>query len=158
KTGSVRLTLRVTLDRLSYELSCGLPVGSASAFDLDPVVKEEKVWFLVGRERTPLLDLGNSSVLAREADGRRNSYPMALTEAESALAQGREPYRFPQLSALRQEILNRRFYHHLRTDPNAPTRNPQVGIRTPILSHDGRDVAAALQTIIEIGDEPALRE
>ncbi|MEL6547347.1 MAG: AAA family ATPase, partial [Myxococcota bacterium] len=31
------------------------------------------------------------------------------------------------------------------------------GTRTPVLHHDGRDLAAAIQTIIEIGDEVALR-
>lgn len=158
KTGPVRLTLGVTLAGLSYELSCGLPAFGQTTFDLDPVVKEEKVWFLDGRKRIPLLDRGNSSVWARDADGRRNSYPMALTDSESVLAQLREPHRFPQLSTLRQEILNWRFYHHFRTDPDAPMRSPQVGISTPILSHDGRDVAAALLTVIAIGDEPALRD
>jgi predicted ATPase len=33
---------------------------------------------------------------------------------------------------------------------------PQVGTHTPILSHDGTDLAAALQTIREIGDPQAL--
>jgi predicted ATPase len=33
-----------------------------------------------------------------------------------------------------------------------------LGTRTPVLHHDGRDLAAALQTIIEIGDRKALDE
>ncbi len=33
-----------------------------------------------------------------------------------------------------------------------------MGTRTPVLHHDGRDLAAALQTIIEIGDVEALNE
>jgi predicted ATPase len=33
-----------------------------------------------------------------------------------------------------------------------------VGVRTPVLAHDGRDLAAALQTIIENGDDEALRQ
>jgi predicted ATPase len=32
----------------------------------------------------------------------------------------------------------------------------QIGTRTPVLSHDGADLAAALQTIREIGDAEAL--
>jgi predicted ATPase len=36
-------------------------------------------------------------------------------------------------------------------------RQPQLGTRTPVLHHDGRDLAAALQTIIEIGDPEALQ-
>src|SRR5262249_31197021 len=43
-------------------------------------------------------------------------------------------------------------------DKDAPARQPQLGTRTPILSHDGSDLAAALQTIREIGDATALDE
>jgi len=48
------------------------------------------------------------------------------------------------------------FYDHFRTDADAPPRQPQVGTRTTVLGHDGRDLAAALQTIREIGDGEAL--
>src|SRR5207247_329216 len=99
-----------------------------------------------------------SSAWARDGDGRRVSYPMALSDSESVLVQLREPHRFPHLSALREEMLSWRFYHHFRTDAEAPLRHPQVGVRTPVLSHDGRDLAAALQTILEIGDWGGLRE
>ena len=36
-------------------------------------------------------------------------------------------------------------------DATAPSRLPQVGTRTAILSDDGRDLAAAVQTVIEAG-------
>jgi len=51
-----------------------------------------------------------------------------------------------------------RFYDHFRTDATAPARLPQIGTHTPVLSHDGADLAAALQTIREIGDGPAVDE
>jgi len=38
----------------------------------------------------------------------------------------------------------------------SPLRFSQIGVRTPILSDDGSDLAAALQTIKEIVDEVAL--
>lgn len=38
-----------------------------------------------------------------------------------------------------------------------PIRKPQLGTRTPVLHHDGRDLAAALQTIREIGDAELLQ-
>jgi predicted ATPase len=57
---------------------------------------------------------------------------------------------------LREHIRGWRFYDHFRTDREAPARQPQLGTRTPVLQHDGRDLAAALQTIREIGDAPAL--
>jgi predicted ATPase len=153
-----RMTLGVTADQLAFELSCGLPVALSSMFDLDPLVKEETVWFLEGGKKTALLERGNSTCSARDADGRPITYPFALSTSESVLSQLREPHRFPHLSALRQEILNWRFYHQFRTDADSPLRQPQVGVRTPVLSHDGRDLAAALQTIREIGDGSALSE
>lgn len=68
----------------------------------------------------------------------------------------REPHRYPQLSALREELRGWRFYHHFRIDAESPLRHPQIGVRTSILSHDGHDLAAALQTIREIGDDARL--
>ena len=51
-----------------------------------------------------------------------------------------------------------RFYDQFRTDLEAPARLPQVGTHTPVLSNDGADLAAALQTILEIGDPESLNE
>jgi predicted ATPase len=44
------------------------------------------------------------------------------------------------------------------TDLESPLRQPQIGVQTTVLSHDGSDLAAALQTILEIGDDTFLRE
>jgi predicted ATPase len=164
KDAARRLVLGGRLGELSYELSCGLPKPGPglwkepSLFNLDPEVKEEKITFAADGRPVVLLDRGISSVWVRDADGRRVTFPMALSGSESVLAQLQEPHRFPQLSALRQEILSWRFYHHFRTDPDAPLRHPQVGARTPVLSHDGRDLAAALQTVREIGGTKELEE
>jgi predicted ATPase len=57
---------------------------------------------------------------------------------------------------LRDQIRTWRFYDHFRTDAEAPARQLQIGTYTPVLAHDGRDLAAAIQTIKEIGDAPAL--
>ena len=85
------------------------------------------------------------------------SLPFPLDPSESVIAQLSDPHRFPQLSAVRQEFLNWRFYHQFRVDADSPIRQPQVGVRNPVLAHDGRDLAAAMQTILEIGDAKALR-
>jgi predicted ATPase len=151
-----RMSLGVTCEALTYELVCGVPKPAGSMFDLDPEIKEETVLFHDGRRRLPLLERGIGSVSARDVEGRRVTYPMALSTSESVLSQLREPHRFPQLSTLRQELLNWRFYHQFRTDAESPLRQPQIGVRTPVLSHDGRDLAAALQTIREIGDPTGL--
>jgi predicted ATPase len=63
----------------------------------------------------------------------------------------------PEVLEMREFIRRWRFYDHFRSDTDAPVRQPQLGTRTPVLHHDGRDLAAALQTIIEIGDPEALQ-
>jgi hypothetical protein len=63
----------------------------------------------------------------------------------------------PEVLEMREFIRRWRFYDHFRSDADAPVRQPQLGTRTPVLHHDGRDLAAALQTIIEIGDPEAFQ-
>jgi predicted ATPase len=75
---------------------------------------------------------------------------------ESMLTEVADTNRAPEVLSLRDQLRSWRFYDHFRVDPDAPARQPQLGTRTPVLSHDGRDVAAALQTIREIGDSAAL--
>jgi predicted ATPase len=53
---------------------------------------------------------------------------------------------------LRRTILNWRFYDSFRTDRQAPARSGRIATRTPSLAGDGGDLAAAVQTILEIGD------
>lgn len=62
----------------------------------------------------------------------------------------------PEVLQLRESIRGWRFYDHFRSDADAPARKAQLGTRTPVLHHDGRDLAAALQTIREIGEPEAL--
>ena len=64
--------------------------------------------------------------------------------------------RAPEVLTVRELVRSWRFYDEFRTDVLAPARVAQVGTRTPVLSHDGSDLAAAIQTIREIGDEAAL--
>ena len=52
---------------------------------------------------------------------------------------------------VRERMREWQFYDHLRTDHDAPARKLQVGTYTPVLAGDGSDLAAAVQTIREIG-------
>ena len=155
--GPVRLELEVTVDELVYLLSCGLVPPSESAFSLDPEVKEEHIWFLEGGRRHELLRRKDRTAFVRDAEGQRVTFPAELWPGESVLSQLAEPHRFPVLSALRAELSSWRFYHHFPTDAGAPARQVRVGTRTPVLAPDGSDLAAALQTIQEIGDEAGLK-
>ena len=75
-----------------------------------------------------------------------------LRTYESMLTEVIDPVRAPELLWVREQVRSWRFYDHFRTDVEAPARQAQIGTRTPVLHHDGRDLAAALQTIGEIGD------
>ena len=111
---------------------------------------------IAGGKRIRLLERANATATARDADGNRRLIPAALDPAESVLFDLRDPGQFPELARLRQELLGWRFYHQFRTDPTSPLRRAQPAVRTTVLAHDGSDLAAALQTIREIGDGPRL--
>jgi predicted ATPase len=152
----VRIRLEVTLEELSYSLELGLPaVGTnQSAFARDPEVKSESVELV--SDQATLLERRASSAFIRDAAGDRITFPFEIWPGESVLAQIVDPGRFPVPSVLRIELLAWRFYHSFRTDDAAPARHPQPGVRTPVLAHDGSDLAAAIQTIFEIGDRTSL--
>lgn len=157
--GPVRMTLTVQVEDVTYRLSVGLPeLSEFSPFPLDPRIKEEQIDFAQGKTRSTLLKRGKNTIDARDTDGKKLLFAMALTDSESVLSGLREPHRFPEIAALRQEFLNWRFYHQFRTDSQSPLRQPQTGVLTPVLAHDGSDLAAALQTIRSIGDKEALEE
>lgn len=148
-----RMTVGFQTEEFSFELSCGFPKPSRSVFAYDPEIKEEFVW--IGEKRKPsttLLRRSAGITMVRDTDGQRVEYPLVLAENESVLSQLREPHRFPELFSLRDEVRGWRFYHAFDTDEQAALRFPQVSVRTPVLSPDGSDLAAALQTILEIGD------
>jgi predicted ATPase len=156
--GPVRMTLQVRLDDLLFELTAGLVSPPRGTFSLDPEIKEEHLWIIDQGRRHLMLERKGPSAFMRDVEGRRVTFPVALWGAESVLDQIAEPHRFPLLSAVKMKLASFRFYHHFRTDPAAPARHEQVGVRTPVLDPEGRDLAAALATIFDIGDGPALRE
>lgn len=143
-----------------YELQIGLPAPNELAlgtlFTLDPRVKEEYVWPAGTKRRVVMLKRDEPSAWLRNSEGNMVSYPFKISKSESVLSQIIDPHLYPEISSLRSKILGWRFYHHFRTDVESPLRQPQVGVQTPVLSQDGSDLAAALRTILEIGDESAL--
>jgi predicted ATPase len=104
------------------------------------------------------MERADGTVHVRDSGGQRVSFPFALTTSESVLGQIKEPELYPQLSRVSQEFRGWRFYHHFPTHSLAAQRHPQVGVRTPVLDRDGRYLAAALQTIREIGDAANLEK
>jgi predicted ATPase len=160
-SGPISLQLGFASDDFSYLIDLGLPTRyQSSAFNLDPEIKREVVWsgpvmrsgsVLVKRKRA-LVELRSSS----SSGNAWEPFESALRPYESVLTEVLDPVRTPELVAVREQIHGWRFYDQFRTDADSPIRQSQIGTRTPVLDADGRDLAAALQTIIEIGDAAAL--
>ncbi|AOM40376.1 AAA family ATPase [Xenorhabdus hominickii] len=153
-----RLRLGFTTDSLSYSIALGLPEPSMSAFTLDPEIKQECIWG-GGSYHPAGLMVERKGAIIRVRKGRKwqiaSEHINSFTSMFDQLA---DPSTAPEVFHLREFIRGWRFYDHFRTDSDAPARKAQIGTRTPVLHHDGRDLAAALQTIREIGDAQLLDE
>jgi predicted ATPase len=159
RTGPVSLKLGFAGDDFAYAMDLGLPQRSKSAFALDPEIKSESVWSgPLLRPAAVLVERRGPTVRLRERGGGWQVVPQVLKPYESMLSEFVDPERAPELLTLRECIRSWRFYDHVRTDADAPARRSHIGTRTPVLGHDGADLAAALQTIREIGDHAALDE
>lgn len=158
RSGPVSLRLGFAGDDYGYAIDLGLPTPSRSMFAHDPQIKREAIWsgpFL--RASNLLVDRRGPMVRVREGRGWRVAAEH-LSAFESVFAQLADPRAAPEVLSLRETIRAWRFYDHFRSDAQAPARQPQLGTHTPMLSHDGRDLAAAWQTIVEIGNPQALAE
>jgi len=157
RKASVNLRLGFAGDEFGYSIDLGLPAPSRSAFALDPEIKRECIWsgpFL--RPASMLVDRRGPVVRTKGDDGEWNTISHQVSTFDSMMTQLADPRNAPEMLTLKEQIRSWRFYDHFRTDVEAPARLPQVGTHTPVLSNDGADMAAALQTIREIGDPNAL--
>ncbi len=126
-------------------------------FNLDPEFKRECVWSgPVLRPSALVADRGGPAVRTRIESGGWGEDVHEIRPTDSMLSEFADPRACPELLILRERIRSWRFYDHFRTDADAPARQARIGTRTPVLGHDGGDLAAALQTIIEIGNADGL--
>ena len=156
--GPVSLKLGFAGEDYGYAIDLGLPI-LAGMFFRDPEIKAEAQW--VGQR------------LSRSNGFARREGPMArvrsetsawrltadqLAPTDSMMTHCADPLGAPELLLLRERMRAWRFYDNLRVDRDAPARRAQVGTFTPMLAGDGADIAAALQTIRQIGDPRGLEE
>ena len=156
RSGPVSLKLGFAGEDFGYAIDLGLPVASGSAFMRDPEIKIETIWGGAFLKSSNLLVERRGAMVRIRDDREWRVLSEHLNSFESVFTQLSDPARAPEILTLRESIRAWRFYDHFRSDADAPARHPQLGTRTTALSHDGRDLAAAWQTILEIGDRQAL--
>jgi predicted ATPase len=153
----VALRLGFAGDEFGYAIDLGFPIPRESAFVFDPEIKTECIWHgPVLRPSSQLVERRGAIVRIRRSSGEWEIVATDMPRFESMLERIADPKQAAEVLALREQIRGWRFYDHFRTDFDAPARRSQVGTYTPVLSADGGDVAAALQTILEIGDAATL--
>jgi predicted ATPase len=153
----VALRMGFAADDFSYAIDLGFPTPSSSAFTFDPEIKTECIWH--GPQLRPsaqLVERRGPIVRIRRESGEWETVATDVPRFESMLERIADPQRAAEVLMLREQIRSWRFYDHLRTDVDSPARRTMIGTYTPVLGQDGGDLAAALQTILEIGDAPTL--
>ncbi|MGL6246090.1 AAA family ATPase [Pseudomonas sp.] len=155
--GVKRLRLGFAGEDFSYSIALGLPEPSLSEFSLDPEIKKECIWNGPLYRPASLMVERNGPMIRARVDRDWDVLAQHTPSFDSLFDQVGNFRTSPEVMQLREFIRRWRFYDHFRSDADAPVRQPQLGTRTPVLHHDGRDLAAALQTIREIGDPEALQ-
>lgn len=155
---TTRLRLGFVEDSMGYAISLGLPSEALSAFSLDPEIKNECIW--AGEWYRPARSLveRNATLIQAKAGHHKTILAQHTPSYEGLFTQIGHHTECPEVFQMRSIIRNWRFYDHFRTDPASLVRQPQLGTRTPILHHNGHDLAAALQTIKEIGNTTLLND
>ncbi|WP_375382659.1 AAA family ATPase [uncultured Sphingomonas sp.] len=158
RTKPVSLKLGFGSEDYGYAIDLGLPVPSSSRFASDPEIKVEAVWVgeMYGRASVIAERRGPGTRLRDRASGTWRESSAGLSPLDSIMtyrADGGDGF---ELLMLRERMRGWRFYDDLRTDRDAPARRAQIGTYTPVLSGDGSDIGAAIQTIREVGDARTL--
>ncbi|QDT07599.1 hypothetical protein K227x_60270 [Rubripirellula lacrimiformis] len=153
----VSLRLGFAADPHSYCFDLGLPTPSGSMFDGDPEMKRECLWRGAAMDAPTLCaDRRSATLRCRGAKGKWQDIDLPMARQSSMLAEYSDPFKAPELIVMRESLRSWRFYDSFRTDMESPARRASASTFTPVMSGDGVDLAAALQTIREIGDHQGL--
>jgi len=165
----VNLKLGYSGDSFGYLVDLGIPVPGGAGFDeatgrprpsafaRDPEIKREQIFSgAVARPGALLVDRRGGHAKLRGQDGEWTELSRRLDPFQSMLTEVSDQDKAPEVLRVRDSVRSWRFYDHFRTDAEAPARQAQLGTRTPVLHHSGKDLAAALQTLREVGFERKL--
>ena len=138
-----------------YEVEVGYPPPGAPMLGFEPQIKAERMTYVRGRRPVRLLERDGASVMARDEDGRPVEIDIDILPSETVLGRLEDPSRYPELDQVRRTLLEWRFYHDLRTDPDSPLRRPCVAVAAPTLASDGSNLAAVFATLAHIRQDTA---
>jgi predicted ATPase len=158
KAASLKLGFGSDMYGYSIDLGYPPPPPPATMFQLDPWVKRECIWHgPIYRKASALVERRNNFVwLSTTRDEEPVMLTQHLADTDSMLASVADPARAPEMLAVREAVRGWRFYDHFRTDAESPARIAQIGTFSPVLQDDGSNLAAALETILEIRSDEAL--
>lgn len=155
----IALKLGFSGEDYGYAVDLGPPVHGSTPFANDPDIKVECVWTgEVWNRASMFAERRGPHVRVRSETGEWREVTTELASTDSMLSHCTDPREAPELLSLRERMRLWRFYDQWRTDREAPARRPQIGTHTPVLADDGSDIAAAVQTIMHIGNPDAFRE
>ncbi len=160
KRAKASLILGFGGDEYSYSIDLGYPQPSdVTLFALDPRIKRECIWHgPFYRKAAALVDRRNNFVwLSTTKDEEPVMLTQHLNDSDSMLASIADPQRAPEMLEVRETVRGWRFYDSFRTDAASAARLAQIGTFSPVLNHDGSNLAAALQTIVEMRSDGALK-
>jgi predicted ATPase len=158
RKNAISLKLGFSGSDYGYAIDLGLPPPiPPSPFNRDPEIKAESQWTGETLGRANAFAVRNGPLVRMRADsGEWRQIFTNLAPFDSMMTHCSDPREAPELLLLRERMRDWRFYDHFRTDREAPARRPQVGTYTPVLASDGADIAAAIETVREIGDRQEL--
>ena len=125
----ISLKLGFSGDDYGYAIDLGLP--SSGIFLNDPAIKVESLWTgeRLGRSNAFAIRTG-PFVRIRNDNGEWREAYQHLEPFDSMMTHCSDPREALELLLLRERMRDWRFYDHLRTDRDAPSRKPQVGTYT----------------------------
>ena len=159
RSGPIALKLGFSGEDSGYAIDLG-PSAGGGPFAADPEFKVEAMWTgeMLGRTNLFAERRGSMVQLRRIETGEWRTSMSNISSFDSMVTHCADPDDGLELMLMRERMRDWRFYDNLRTDQEAPARRPQIATYTPVLASDGSDLAAAIATILAIGDGDALED
>lgn len=130
-----------------------VPSCPDTRFSGDPQIVKESIWFGdTFRPSTLLINRMFDRIKFKNEQEEWRDFPKNIKLNKSLFDMLDYNPNTPEVGQLKNDISSWRFYDHFRLDADSPIRCVQLKTYSPILNHDGSNLAAAIETIFEDGD------